>query len=333
MNSERLLQIRQEALEAIDQLKRSPYRAALDDELQKYQAFFEGIVSYFQEQWAQKNRLNGESDKEKLYNRLKHFLRANGIVKLIHFGDHAAYENPTLYVLQNVLAGSLRFLAAVLHTYSERKREFTDGPQRAWIDSYDERIHFALRDFSRDLPCMEAYNTSLQTLLDELQKGPPTEKEMLPSIVKTKMAKTNFQSDGGFSRIVTMPIFKDYQLIGLTLAAFKKSLCGAINNCEDDETGNQLAIQAAFNEDNYKLFLEVIEFYNNPRYGTENIKTYADLFALYDKYKLGLPSPEEWSSPHCCQKDLERALRGNEGGRRKQFYNRRKIIKKTRRRK
>jgi hypothetical protein len=309
MNWDPYLQIRRDALESIDQLRLTRYRDELAPELANYERFFQELVPHIQEE------LNSPNERS-VYESLKEFYSEVGIQKAIHFSHYNNFKNPSIFVMENIILESLRLLANIIELHEAGRRTFPGGFQRRWIDSYNDRIEALVRHLSQNLPCAEGYISSLQATKLELEAGPPEEAEPVV-IAAVKMKPTNFTSDGDFSLAVTAPIFKDFQLIGLSMHAFKKALCGAIDNCAKGAAGEQPAVLAAFNLDNYKLFLEAIEFYGNDRYGTSSIPDFETLEALVDAYGLSFPSPDTWGDPpHCCQATLRAALR-TEGGRRR----------------
>ncbi len=319
MNWDPYLQLRRDALELIDGLRLTRYRDALAAELEKYERFFQTLVPHIQEQLGANT-----ADEHRVYESLKDLYGRIGIEKAIHFSHYNDFRKPSIFVLENIIVESLRLLASIIELHEAGRRTYPEGFQRRWIESYNDRIEALVRNFLLNVPCAEGYVSSLQATKLELEAGPPEEVEPVV-IASVKMRPTNFTSDGDFSKAVTAPIFKDFELIALSLHAFKKALCGAIDNCEEGPAGEQPAVLAAFNLDNYKLFLEKIEFYGNDLYGTGSIPDFETLETLFDAYGLSFPAPDSWGDPpHCCQATLRAALRHSDGGRRRKTTRRRK---------
>jgi hypothetical protein len=324
MNWDPYLLIRRNALESIGELRLTRYEDELAPELAKYEEFFQGVVSYIQEQ------VGRSQDESMIYESMKDFYRETEIEKAIHFSNYNDYRKPSIFVLENIILESLRLLANIIQLHETGKRTFAEGFQRRWIESYNDRIMGLVLNFSQNLPCAEGYVSSLQSIKMELERGPPEEAE--PAVIASvRMNRNDFTSNGDFRRAVNSRAgLKDFQLIGLSIHAFRKALCGDIDNCKKGAAGEEPGVLAAFNLDNYKIFLDVIEFYGNERYGTQSIPDFETLEALFEAYDISFPSPELWGNPpHCCQDTLNAELRGVEGGRRKtKRYKRNK--KKTR---
>lgn len=315
MNWEPYLQIRRVALESIDELRRTRFRDVLAPELAKYERFFQELVPFLEEQLGKNTTTRVE---ERMYEHMKDLYRRLEIEKAIHFPNYNNYKRPTLFVIENIILESIRLLATCIELHEAGRERYRDGFQRRWIDSYNERIEGVVNTFSQNLPCSEGYVSSLQNIKLELEKGPPEEVEP-PVIASVKMKPTNFTSDGDFKAVAESRVgLMDFQLIALSMHAFKKSLCGTIDNCEPGAAGEQPAILAAFNLDNYKLFLENIEFYGNDKYGTQGIPDFETLEELFDGYSLSFPSPDGWGNPpHCCQRHLISELRSIGGAQRR----------------
>ena len=328
MNWDPYLLIRRNALESIDELRLTRYEDELAPELAKYEEFFQGVVSHIQEQ------VGRSQDESMIYESMKDFYRETEIEKVIHFSNYNDYRKPSIFVLENIILESLRLLANIIQLHETGKRTFAEGFQRRWIDSYNDRIMGLVLNFSQNLPCAEGYVSSLQSIKMELERGPPEEAEPVV-IASVRMRPSDFTSNGDFRSILNTRFgLKDFQLIGLSMSAFKKALCGDIDNCAKGTAGEEPAVLAAFNLENYKIFLETIEFYGNERYGTQGIPDFDTLETIVDAYGLSFPSPELWGNPpHCCQAHLLAELRGTEGGRRRKTRSKRqhRHKKKTRR--
>lgn len=315
MNIGKLSEITQEGFTLIEKLRANPYASSILDELNRFEAFYTGLIPYFQAEVQHKNQINGTTDLEKLYTILKQYYHKLGFKKVIHFIDHIQTKEPYIFVLNFIITGSLRNLFTFLDLYTLSKIKYKEGFQKEWIDSYDTYVNIALRDLVLNTPCREAYNRTLENYILELQSGPP-EKQAEQSNVQILMKPEQFKSDGGF-RLAVKPIYKDYQLIGLSIAAFKAALCTGIDNCKEGKEGQQVEIQQAYNVHNYEIFLSVIEFYNNTSYGTTMFPNFQSVVDLIENYGLSLPEPKEWLPPQCCQATLKQELREYEGGRRR----------------
>lgn len=326
MNIQKLNEISTEGFQLIQKLRQNPYTGPIMDELARYEAFYTGLIPFFDAEYKRKNQINGATDLEKLYTILKSYYSKLEFKKAIHFADHRQTKEPYLFVLNFVITGSLRNLAAFLDLYTSYKTDFTEGYKKIWIDSYDDTLKYVLRDLTTNTPCREAYNRTLENTILELQSGPP-EKEEEKSNIQILMKPEQFKSDGGF-RLAVKPIYKDYQLIGLSLAAFKAALCTGIDNCKEGDEGKEVEIQQAYNVNNYKIFLSVIEFYNNDSYGTKMFPNFESVVSFIDTMGLSLPEPKEWLPPQCCQATLKHELREYEGGGRRY---KRKTKRKTKR--
>lgn len=319
MNIQKVNELVTEGLELIHKLRENPYTGPVTKELNRFEEFYTGFIPYMESKLQGKNRnsINGDTDLQKLYTILKQYYAKVGFEKVIHFADHTQTKEPYLFVLNYLITGSLRNLYTFLDLYTLSKIKYKEGFQKEWIDSYDTYVNYALRDLVLNTPCREAYNRTLETLILELQTGPP-EKKVEQSIVQVYMTPEQFKSDGGF-RLAVKPIYKDYQLIGLSLAAFKAALCVGLDNCKEGDEGNQSEIQRAFNLHNFKIFLDVIEFYNNDSYGTSMFPDFQSVVDFADAMTLSLPEPNDWSSPQCCQETLKLGLREYEGGKRRKI--------------
>lgn len=308
MDFAKLAEVQSEGLQVVDALLRTPYGDRIQATLLKYQRFFGNLVSYF-------TPFANES-KAMLYERLKTYVLENHIQKVIHYDHYNSTPAPVISVLNAIILESLKLLALILREFQTASVRYVGGAKKEWIDSFEPRINAAVNDLEGNLPCAEGYISTMQRLFQELEAGPP-EENTRSIVVARHMAPGDFTSDGEFRRAIPRPTLKDFQLVGISIVAFQKSLCAKIDNCKEGPAGREPEVQAAFNAHNYQMFLNAIEFYDNPTYGTGMFKTFADVVATIEMYGLILPDPNEWVPPHCCQKTFREHLQGYEGGKRK----------------
>lgn len=209
--------------------------------------------------------------------------------KSIHFKYYEHYKQPIIFVLKNIILEGLTLLCKIIKIFNEHSD----------ILRNDTHIYnTTITEFSKKVPCYEEYVRKLQGYVMIIERkinnsASFSEKNTLSENMKI----TDFKYDGGFKDNYN-PILNLDQTILLTLISFNISICNLNDICGSKNNISEL-VKSSYNENNYKTFLDYIQFFNNDNYKTNGIdwKFIQNYFITND---IDLPSQENLNADKIC---------------------------------
>jgi len=295
----KIKKICQDMIETINIIYSVKHLFIIDPELNKINDFLEEIIDI-------DNKKLDTNDK--LYTRIIDLYNKYNL-KLYHFNDNKKYKTSSLLFInvlneEITLMKQMIFLANKINLNSKEVK-ITDKSvvNLKELETIKTRYINICNEFIEKNPCLEQFVTTiyprvikpLEEIIEKESNIDIIDKSLRNNNIKNKMSKTDFNNDGDFKKYHN-PSYKLYQNILLTLLSFQKSLCGDIDNCKN----NNSKIIQSYNANNYKKYLEYIEFFHNDKYKTKEID-WNKLKNIFEKeYMLELPNPEYFTGEKIC---------------------------------
>jgi hypothetical protein len=217
-------------------------------------------------------------------------------IKSIHFIYYEKYKNPIEFVLKNIILEGLTLLCNIIKYFKNHSDILKDD-----INIYN----MSLNEFARKVPCYEEYLRKLQgyTMIIE-KKLNNLQKSSAKNNISENMEITDFKYDGGFEKAYNSLLNLD-QTILLTILSFNITICNSTNVCGSKNDNSDIII-SAYNENNYQIFLQYINFFDNDAYKTKGID-WSFIKNYFIRNNIDLPSPNSLDIENlCCIENLER---------------------------
>jgi hypothetical protein len=289
-----------------------PHLNIIDKELNKINNFIEELIDFLYSS-------NSTVNNEQIYEYIKSTYEKYNL-KLYHFNDKKKYSTSSL-LFMNILNEEILLMKEMINLNNNASM-FLPSKE---LDTIKNRYNNICDEFITQVPCLEQFVTTIypriiKPLEDFLTNIKNTntntninENEIfIKNNVKEKMNGNDFKFDGDFLKY-SNPIFELHQNILLSLISFRKSICNHNNNC----INNNNSITEAYNENNYKEYLEYIHFFNNEKYKTIGID-WNKLKQIFDSYQIDLPNPNDFiNEKMCCLNELKDSQQQIIGGRKK----------------
>jgi hypothetical protein len=318
----KIINIAENSIENLHIIYSLTHPTKIDNELNKLNNFLKEIIDLLH------NNSNTFISNEQLYD----FIRSNYEkynLKLYHFNDKKKYSTSSL-LFMNVLEEEIILMKQMIDLMN--KTSCLSPSDSNELDTIKNRFNNISDEFSSKVPCLEQFVTTIyprviKPLEDLLQKCDNSNlNNNMENInksknnVKEKMSLDDFHYDGDISNYYN-PIYELHQNVLLSLISFRKSLCNNNNDCNQ----NNEQITKAYNENNYKEYLDYIHFFNNEKFKTIGIN-WEQLKKIFESYLLELPEPTDFINENmCCLNELKDMQQQIIGGKNKKNN---KIIKK-----
>ena len=279
----------------------------IDKELNKINNFLEEIIDFLYNSGSSSNN-------EQLYEYIKSTYEKYNL-KLYHFNDKKKYPTSSL-LFMNILEEEIILIKQMIDLYNKTS---TLLPSKE-LDTINNRYKNICDEFIYQLPCLEQFVTTIyprvikpleDLLQNENNKNVNNKNEnTIQNNVKEKMNINDFKFDGDFLKYYN-PIYELHQNILLSLISFRKSICNNENDC----VNNNLSLTKAYNENNYKEYLDYIHFFNNEKFKTVGID-WKQLKKIFESYLLELPNENDFiNEKMCCLNELKDIQQQIIGGR------------------
>ena len=270
-------------LKIVNDIQMAPHLEILDKELIKYNLAFTNLIFL----------------KLSSIDQFKDLIKSMKINKVIHYDHYRQNSTPILIRLMlNIYLQEITLLLDVIKQYNIIDIPYDEPGLTNWKKDIDDTYHRICSEFSQQLPCMEGYIATLHTLLNTMRTPPRPQENIRQNVLLTL---DDFTNDGDFF-MLTENVFDKWQIIQLSIVAFKNVLCGTRNSC----TENFEEVRQSFNIHNYDLFLEYLDFYNH--------FAYLDITPeIVGMVSIDIEPNSEPINKICCKKDFVTNL----GGKRK----------------
>lgn len=293
-----------------------PHLLIIDPELNKLNKFLEELLDYMDNDNNNTNTILTINNTQ-LYEYIN-IIYEKYKLKLYHFNDKKKYSTSSL-LFMNILEEEILLIRDMIILYNKLKN--TTIMSLKDMEIITNRYNNICNEFISQVPCLEQFVTTIyprvikpiEDLLEKENKQDiQTNINVIKNNVKEKMNKKDFKYDGDFEKYYN-PIYELHQNILLSLISFRKSLCNHENDCEK----NNIQTIRAYNEDNYKEYLEFIQFFNNEKFKTLGID-WNQLKNIFNSYLLDLPNPSDYINDHmCCLHELKDSQQQIIGGRKR----------------
>lgn len=287
-----------------------PHLNIIDNELNKINNFLEEILDEIQSNLS-------ISTNEELFIYIKSIYEKYNL-KLYHFNDNKKYSTSSLLFI-NILDDEITLMKQMIDLVNKiNDIHITTSTE---FETIEKRYKNICSEFTSKVPCLEQFVTSiypkvikpLEELVQKYNDKDIINENINFNNVKEKMNINDFHYDGDYN-IYFNPTYELHQYILLSLISFRKSLCNNNNDCKN----NNILITNAYNENNYKQYLEFIHFFNNENYKTKGID-WNELKNIFNSYMLDLPDPSDFKNEKmCCLNELKDRQQQIVGGRKRQ---------------